>query len=87
MTPLLKAVSIIHFIMESLSPFSNQKVGQCQLEVDPLSLKVACQAWMTMAIKARYLVMRRGLPRFNILLHIMAEATERRALRIPKHRP
>ncbi len=80
MTSLLKTIPIIHFIMKSFGPFSNQEVGQCQLEVDPLPLQMTGKAWMTMAIQTGDLVMRGGPPGLHILLHIMTEATKRRAL-------
>jgi len=72
MTSLLQTITIVNFIMEFLSSFTDQDVGQSQLKIDPLPFDMIHNAWLTMTIEAGYLIMGGGFPRLDILLHIMA---------------
>jgi hypothetical protein len=78
-TSSLQAVPIVDLIMELLGPFPNQDVGQCQLEIDPFPFDMICQTGLTVTVEAGYFVMGGRLPRFDILLHVVAKATKRRA--------
>lgn len=71
--------------MEFLGSFSDQDVGQRQLEIDPLALEMIQKTWAAMTIKAGDLAMGGGLPRFNISPHIVTETTKGRAFGIFKN--
>jgi hypothetical protein len=62
--------------MESLETFPNNDISQCELEIYPLSFKMVQEAWAAVTIKAGYIIVRRCLPRFDILLHVVTEATK-----------
>jgi hypothetical protein len=85
MTSLPQTVPIINFIVEFLGSLPNQDVGQGQLEIDPLPSEMIHDTRLAVTIEAGYLAMGGGLPGFDILLHIVTEATEGRALRISKN--
>jgi hypothetical protein len=78
-TSSLQAVPIVDLIMELLGPFPNQDVGQCQLEIDPFPFDMIYHAGLTVTVEAGHFVMGGCLPRFDILLHVVAKATKRRA--------
>jgi hypothetical protein len=71
-TALLQTISIIHFIMKFLDPFSNHEISKTELEIHPLSFEMVQKAWTPVTIEAGGLMMRGCFPRFNILLHIVA---------------
>jgi len=79
MTTLLQTIPIINFVMGFLDPFPNHEICYGQLEIHPLSSQMIEETWTPVTIEAGYFVMRGCFPRVDILLHIVTEATKRRA--------
>jgi hypothetical protein len=78
-TPLLQTVSIINFIMNFFEALPNHEISKCQLEIHPFSLQMIQQTWTSVTTEAGDFVMGGCFPRVDIFLHVVTEATKRRA--------
>jgi hypothetical protein len=65
--------------MEFLEALPNHEISQGELEIYPLPLKMIPNAWFAVTTQASHFVMRGCLPGVDIFLHIVTEATKRRA--------
>jgi hypothetical protein len=54
---LSQTVAIINFVMKFPDPFSNHKIGDCQLEIIPFSFKMIQKAWIAVTTKAGDIMM------------------------------
>jgi hypothetical protein len=76
MTPLLRTVTIINFIMDFLEAFPNNDISQRKLEIFPFPFQMIQNAWFAVTTQASRFVMRGCFPRVDIFLHIVTEAAK-----------
>jgi hypothetical protein len=76
MASFLKTVSIINLIVEFFEACPDQEISQCELKIDPLPFEMIDKTWTAVAMEAGDFVMRGRFPIFDILPHIVTEATK-----------
>jgi hypothetical protein len=76
MTPLLRTVTIINFIMDFLEAFPNNDISQRKLEIFPFPFQMIQNAWFAVTTQASRFVMRGCFPRVDIFLHVVTEAAK-----------
>ena len=81
----LQAIPIVNLVMRFVDTFSDHKIGDSELKIDPLPFDVVQEAWISVATETGNLVMGGCFPGLYILLHVVAETTKGGTLRICKN--